>query len=234
MKTTQQQVQFTLVGVRKFLGENAATVNGVISPATMADLDAAITGLSAHAADQVGHSTTARGKTKEHVSRRLELTRDHMAPISRIARIKLAGTEAVQALRMPKGNRSAVALANYARGMAQAAAPYKEVFITAGLPVDFLDRLTAAADAMMAPATDRLLNRAAVKGATGGIRTQAVIARQVLDVIDAFIRTAFKDDTAFLEKWNGVKSIRRTPARTTAVAAPVAPATETPSVSSAA
>ena len=224
MRTNQSTILRTLRNSQQFIDAHADTLGAIATSGARKDLDASIIDLDGHARTQAGQATVARGKTKELYARRTQLLQDHMAPIARIARIKLATVPNVQALRMPRGKPANESLVAAAKGMADAAAPYAGIFITAGLSADFLDSLITAANAVLAPVTDRAQHKAKVKGATSGLRTRVVTGGQVLKVLDALVRIAWKDNSTLLDEWIGVSTVPRLAVSSTAPNSPATPA----------
>jgi hypothetical protein len=160
MQTTQGNMLQSLRTVQAFLEENAPRLTDVVSTGARHRLDAAIAELSVHVSDQTGSALASQGATlKQHTLRRA-LLRDHMVPISRVARSDLPQTPEIEPLKMPRGRPTAEKLSAAAFGMAKAATPFAGVFIAAGLPADFVARLDAAADALVVSLSDRAQSRA--------------------------------------------------------------------------
>ena len=76
---------------------------------------------------------------------------------------------------------------------------------------DFVERLRAAAEAMLATLDARTESRGARSGATTGLCTGISKARKHVRVLDAFVRHALQNDPALLTEWDTVK---RPPAKT--------------------
>jgi hypothetical protein len=229
MQTDQGNMLHSLQAVQAFLEENAATLAGVAKSGARRRLADVIAQLSIHASDQTGNALAAQGATRKQKALRTTLLRDHMAPISRIARVDLPQTPELEPLRMPQGKPTAQRLAAAAYGMTQAAAPFAEVFTSAGLPVDFIAQLNAAADAMLLSLSERSQHRGRLRGATIGLKTTLATGRKIVHVLDAFVRTALRDDPALLANWNHVKRVPRPAGRSsTAAQPPAASGPETP------
>jgi len=230
MQTTQGSVLESLQAVQTFLTDNADRLAGVVKTGARQKLDEAIAELTTHAEEQQGSHLAAQGNTQEKRNLQLVLRRDHMAPIARIARAELPPTPAVEPLKMPKGRPTVARLAALADGMANAAAPFADTFISAGLPPDFIAQLRAATTAMVAAVAERNQNRGKRGGATTGLKQKLGRARRIVHVLDAFIQTALKDDQVLLSSWNIVKRVRRNTNRPATPAAPPAtPPTVPPS-----
>jgi hypothetical protein len=220
MQTSQGSVLESLQAVQTFLTDNADKLGAVVKTGARQKLDDAIVELTTHAEEQQGSHLAAQGNTQEKRSLQLVLRRDHMAPIARIARADLPPTPAVEPLKMPKGRPTAARLAALADGMANAATPFADTFISAGLPTDFIAQLRAATTAMVASVAERNQNRGKRGGATTGLKQKLGRARRIVHVLDAFIQTALKDDQALLSSWNIVKRVRRNTNRPATPATP--------------
>jgi hypothetical protein len=213
MQTTQGSTLQSLRNVKAFLDANVDKLAAVINTGARQQLDDAIAELSVHASDQTGNDLASQGATRKHRSLRVALLRDHMAPISRIARADLPVTPETEPLKMPKGRPTAERLAALAYGMAKAATPFTAVFTSAGLPADFAAKLNAATDAMLLAVSERAQSRGKRGGATKGLKTKLARGRRIVHVLDAFVRSALKDDPALLANWYIVKRVQRPPIR---------------------
>jgi len=209
MQTTQGAVLESLRAVQNFLEVNADKLKGVIETGARKRLDDAIKEVTSHATDQSGNFIASQGATKKHRVLRRALLRDHMAPIARIAKADLPEIPEIEPLRMPIGRPTAERLAALAHGMAQAATPNSNVFVAAGLPEDFIARLTTAIDDMLSTLDERVQCRGARAGATKGIRRKLIAARKIVHILDAFVHTALKSDPGLLTTWSVVKRVRR-------------------------
>ena len=153
-----------------------------------------------------------------------------MAPIARIARLELPRTPELSALRTPRRHPTIARLAEAEYAMARVAQPHAEIFLKAGLPAEFAARLGAVTDEMLASVQLRDASIGKVIGATSGVQDRIAEARRLVHVIDAFVRTALKDNASLLANWNGVKRVPKT--RGSAVVTPnptvVTPASAAP------
>jgi hypothetical protein len=216
----------SLRAVEEFLAANHATLDEVVNTGTRRQFAKAVAALDVIVAEQEGSSVVAQGGTRRYRALRQALLRDHMAPIALIARAALVPAPEMEALRMPKHNWSAERLAAAAHGMAQAAAPFAADFVTAGLRAGFIERLAAAADAMVQSVSDRVQTRGRLTGATKGLAATLASARKLVDVIDALVKRALPDDSALLASWKRVKRVRQVASRAAAEAGAVAPAVQ--------
>ena len=144
MHTIQSNRFDSLCNAQRFLDDHAGRLAEVNETGMRRRLDDIVAELSAFAADQTGGALQAQGATRKQHALRRALRRDHMGPISSIAHAELARTPEIEPFRMPRGTPSVGKLVAAAHGMGRAAAPHADVFVSAGLPADFIDRLIAA------------------------------------------------------------------------------------------
>ena len=234
MQSEQGNILLSLQNVQTYLSENAARFDQVISAETRAALDDSLAELSQHLAVQNGHIRFAKGVAAIHRGKRAALIRDHMAPVARIAQLKLEDSPELVALSMPNDRPSAERLASLAYGMATAAEPHADTFIRAGCKPDFIQGLSAAADDMVQSLRARINSRGIVREATSALDTKLARARKVVKVIDGFIRSALANDPDALERWKLVKRVPKPHTGSgTPTAATPAPATGTPQIAGA-
>lgn len=220
MQSRQGNMLQSLRAVEEFLDTNAAILGDVVNTGTRRKLATVIAALDATVTEQAGNSVVAQGGTRHYKALRRALVRDHMAPIARMAIADLPPTPQVEALRMPNRNWSAARLAGAAHGMAVAAEPFRAQFVEAGMPDDFIERLTTAADAMVQSLSDRAQSRGRLSGATKGLQSTLASGRKLVGVIDALIASKLTDDPGVLAYWQKVKRVRRVAANVPAGPAP--------------
>ena len=213
MQTMQGNMLQSLRTVQAFLDENADKLGEVVKTGARQRLDETIAETTRYVAEQSGNQLASRGATQRQRVLRTLLLRDHMAPVSRIARSELPPTPEVEPFRMPKGKPTVERLAAAAHGMAKAAEPFAPVFVQAGLAPDFIAQLTGAADAMVQSLSDRSQSRGRQSGATSGLKVTLSSGRKIVHVLDAFVRTALQSDPPLLANWNAVKRVQKTAAR---------------------
>ena len=210
MRTSQGNTLQSLRSVQAFLRTNAAVLPTVATAGARQQLDDIVASLDGHAIVQSGSTLTARSATQRHTALRDVLLRDHMKPIAMIAAASLPKTPELEPLQMPKGRPTPERLRALAHGMANAAQPYEQVFINAGLPQDFLAQLIASADATTDTIGARQQNRVQVGSATRGLSVQLSNGRKIVHVLDAFVKSALKDDPSLLAGWNQAKRVGKT------------------------
>jgi hypothetical protein len=213
VQTVQGNLLQSLRAVEEFLDVNAARLEGVVNTGVRQKLGETISALEMYVAEQAGSSLASQGATQRNRALRTVLVRDHMAPIARLVQAELPPAPEVDALRMPNPAWSIERLAAAAHGMAQAAAPFTDAFVAAGMKPDFVTRLTAAADAVIQAVSDRAQSRGKMSGATKGLKTTLASGRRLVRAIDAFVASEFANDPALLANWKRVKRVRKVPVR---------------------
>ena len=229
MQTVQGSMLQSLRAVEAFLDENAAKLAGVAQTGARKRLADAITALDDHASTQSGSALQAKGLTQKQYALRATLLKDHMASIARIARADLPATPEFLPLRMPRGRPTPERLAAAASGMAKAVGDHADVFVNAGLPQDFVAQLTAAKDDLLSAGVARQQSRGRGRAATTGLKQKLSEGRKVVAILDAFVRSALKDDPALLANWNLIKRVMRPTGRAATASTPASPPAGTPS-----
>jgi hypothetical protein len=208
MQTKQGSTLQSLRNVEDFLDQHADVLADIVQGGSRRKLDDVIKALEVHVSRQAASALESRGATQQHYARRRALLRDHMAPIARIAVLELSQCPQLAAFRMPRTDIAAERLAAAAFGMASAARLFAFVFVDAGLPVDFADRLSAAGGAMLQSLDERAYRRSTQGGATAGLRTSLSHGRKLVHVLDALVQSALADDAALRAGWNSAKRVR--------------------------
>jgi len=233
MQTAQGNMLESLIRVRTFLNDNAETLASVVKGGTRIRLDETIAALTASLESQGSSNIAAKKATRAQYARRIALLKDHMSVVARIAQATLPNTPELAALRMPKGSPSLARLAAAAHEMANGAAAHAEVFVSAGLPADFVAGLKAAADAMLAARGERGTSTGRRAGATEALKAGLSAGRKTVRILDALVKTALKGEPGLVADWINVSRVRKvtssaatTPAlgSATVSAAPLSPA----------
>jgi len=213
MQTKQGNMLRSLRAAESFLNDNAARLADVVNTGVRQELTDATTALAALVSDQSGHDLASQGATLNQRALRVTLIRDHMLPISRIARANLPQTPQIEPLRMPAGKPTAEILVAAATGMAKAALPYADVFIRAALPVDFIAQLEKAAQALLDSLNDREQSQGKRTGATTDLQAKLRDGRKIVHILDALVKSALKNEPGLLANWNAVKRVKLVPGR---------------------
>jgi hypothetical protein len=184
---------------------------GTINKSGMrADLDAIVDALGNSGGQQAAGRVNAIGETARQRALRLALRLNHMQPIASVARAKLRTVPNFQAMTMPSPNTRIVSLLAHAHGMAEAAQPYAQVFIDAGLSQDFISNLTAAADAVKTSIDTRAAARGQRSSATGTLKDLENRARLAFKALNDFVVPILSADVAHsgsLAEWKKARRV---------------------------
>jgi hypothetical protein len=235
MLATQKQAIERLRRVQEFLAVNPPPD----SPGYVAQkkaLDEVVLGLKEHSIDQAAGRRLSRAEVGRQRALTTSLRREHLAPITEIARVSLADAPGIErALRLPRFGMNPVKLVAEASAMRTAAAPHEPRFVEAGLPLDFLQELDSAIEAISQSMSATARNLGQQVGGRAGIEKDIKRGRQVLAGLDAIVKRAFRDKPDVLEKWRSAKRVRGAaggnggPGAVSDVAPDIAPAAVAPS-----
>ena len=202
-----------LRAAQQFIAEHADRLDDLARSGARRRLDAIVDDLSSLVAEQAAATSGARGATQHLHALRRRLIEDHLAKIVRIARAELREATALENFRLPRRNAPVELLAVAARGIGLAAEPYAEIFISAGLPENFVDQLNEAADALTRTHTARAQLRAHLASTTVRIRKRLADGRRITEVLDSFVRSATRDDESLRVSWVAARTIPALPSR---------------------
>jgi len=91
--------------------------------------------------------------------------------------------------------------------MSDAASAYDKTFIAAGLPADFIARLSDAANALNDAIANRGVTKTAQSGATAGLSAETARGRQAVKVLDSLVEPQIAGNMALLAQWKAAKRI---------------------------
>ena len=211
----QRIVQYRLQSFRRvqtYLAENGPELSGSTSNSPVYQkqrtmLDEAVEHLEAQAVAQDSSRMDGRGSAATISRLRHVLREEHMRPIAETARALDITVPDIGKLYLPKERGKVEALITAANSMAEAAAPYTQLFVDHGQPADFVKQLTDAADALKQAvnARGRALDRG--KGAVEAMETDMVRARQAVRLIQAVIWPVILKDSKLLGEWLSARRI---------------------------
>jgi len=193
-----------LAGLRetqRFLSDNSASLGTINASGTRQELDAVTLQLDALGKKQGSTRDAGRGDRSDELRIARALRRQHMRPLVRIARAKLPSLAKLSSLTLPPLKGNSTALATRAGEMADTVQPHAQVFVAAGRPVDFLDRLRAAAQDLVQAVGDKAQRRTERVGATDALDKVVRNARHVVGVLDAFVREELDEQEPLLTEW---------------------------------
>jgi len=209
MRTKEANQLEALRNVQAFLDEQRNRLPTIATSGARRQLDDALARLTQHADDQTSSAAWSRNCTKRYHALRRRLFRSHIVPIALIARTTRPPLSELAQFRIPRGKPTAQRLAAAAHAMAEAAAPHADTFVAAGMPDNFIAQLKGASDAMMAELEARAQEWARHRIATEALRAGISSARRIVQVLDAFVRSACELDVEMIAGWESVTHVRR-------------------------
>lgn len=198
----------TLKEIQKFLDQQPK-LKGISETGARKRLDQLITQLTDSASLQSGSDIAAKSATQNVRTLTAELFEHHLDPIARIARAEQAAIPEIAPLGRPRNRARGERLVAVARGVAVEATKFKEAFVKAGMPEDFVGQLQAAADALAAALTERKQRQGDRGAATKLLSKYLTSAGKTVSVLDNFVRRSAKYDPDLLDSWKIVKRKNR-------------------------
>src|SRR5579859_7622080 len=149
MQKMQTVLYNTLRRIQDFLDLHNDIFSTINQSDARKELDALVIKIGDQGQSEASAKMIAKSETGNLKNLRVDLRKNHMDPVAKIAKSKLRNTPQFTALTLPKGNLSDVKLAQYANAMADAAQPYSATFIAQGQPADFIAQMRSAAAAIL-------------------------------------------------------------------------------------
>jgi hypothetical protein len=212
LKSAQEQVFNTGRRIQAFLDANDSLFSSINKAGLRSELDAIVTQLGAAAGDQAGGRVNALGETAKQRTLRVALRFNHMRPIASVAKLKLRTVPNFEALTLPRPDERIAGQVAHALGMADAAKPYEQVFIDAGLPSDFLASLTAAATAVQASIDTRAKSLGKRANATGSLKNLEQRARRIFKALDDMVVPILSADvghSGLVAEWKTTRRVTK-------------------------
>ena len=190
-------------------------------------LDKVLEGLVSFSTHQVAGRREREGETERHRVLTATLRREHLAPLTAIARtclVETLGKEALpemkRLLRLPRFGIAGVKLVSEANAIRALAAKYEARFVEAGMPSDFLQQLDGAIGALNECISVKARSLGRQIGGRAGLAKEIGRGRQVVAGLDAIIQRAFRENPEVLEEWRIAKRVKGLPGSGSAVSDP--------------
>ena len=154
--------------------------------------------LSSESVDQEAGTRFARVHAESQRQLRERLWKEHMQPISRVAREVFGTTGMDRAFIMPKHMKVNQVMIAAAGAMSGAAGKTTEIFLTHGLAPDFIERLTQAASALDNARNARVESARRRLTATAAVKDQVKRGRKAVRLLDAILSPRLSRDPELL------------------------------------
>ena len=190
------------------LGTQASTLNEIVAQ------------LSNDTVDQEAGSRFTRVHTESQRTLRAELYKDHMLPISRVAREVFGASGMDRAFRLPVNPKVNQTLLAAAGAMAEAAEKTSDVFVQHGLPQDFIEQLRASATALETARTAKTESARRRVTATAAVKGQVKRGKQAVRLLNAILSPRLAREPELRAAWRSAKRVRPTTVASDSAASP--------------
>jgi hypothetical protein len=201
MQLKYAQVLAGIQAAQGFLDSNRDALGEITSGLARKAFDDVANTLSSLADKQGEHNTRSAGELKEErrLAQALRLGQMHL--VVRVARLRVPAAAQLDAVRLPRSRSNSTLLVSAARSMANAVEPFKQLLVEGGLPVDFMEQLRGAANALAASVGTKADHLSKRVGATDGIESEVREARGQLNLMDALVRGRLPETSSLLTEW---------------------------------
>ena len=212
MHWRQESVYAAARRAQKFLDENASVLGPETKGPQRKDLNRAVGGFMASAAEQSLAQTQRRGRTKDKNKLRKALFDDHLRPIAHIARKRLGDTKEIFNMRVPGKRTSDTMLVMKARAMAKGAGGHRRVFLGQQMPLDFVEHCREAAQEFYDAVGAREMAVARLVKSTEDIASHTALIRDAMRVINtSVVKYLHKKHVELLGQWNQARRYGQKP-----------------------
>jgi hypothetical protein len=222
------QVLAALRQAQNFLDANQASLGGINATGARKTLDETIDKIAGLAETQDSHRILVTGQRASEIRLSAELRRRFLRPIVEIARAKLPEQAELTNVTLPNAGNS-TKMVSRARGLGDAVEPFKQTFIDAGLPADFVEQLRTASAAVVAAILAKGEHRSNRMGATDGLGKEVAAARKAVRMLDSLVKAQLATKEPLLTTWRGaITVIKGGPPSASKLTAPTTPTTAAP------
>jgi hypothetical protein len=232
MDSNQGRRLMTLLTVDAFLDAHREQLPKATAAGIRQRFGEALAEVTQHVQTQHASPLMAQGLTRTVREKRDALLRDHMAPITGIARLSAAEVPELKPIKMPRGGPGVQKLLAEADGMAVIAQQHRELFVAAGLPSTFVEDLRAAVEDIRTTLADRTNRYGDQAGAGKGLENGLVLGNKYKAVLDSLVRSEAHGNAELLADWDIIKRVPHAPGRRRGKTAPAPEATKTESSAS--
>ena len=210
MKASQTETLRSFRRVRQFIAENTPANAPASFGRQLTELDDVLAQLDRIGLDQEAGGRTTNAETRHQRELRITLLKQHLQPISRVAREVFGATGVDRALRMPRSRKNEAILAA-ARAMAEAAEKEQERFVEHGLSADFIAQLRVAATALGGAMSARVGSQHRKVQATAAVHLQMKRGKRAVRLLDAVIVPSLRANADKLAAWQSARRVKAAP-----------------------
>ena len=208
MRSIQSRVLEAIRRARDFLDKYTTLLDVVNKSGARKTLDDVVTQLTENAVNQDNGARVSKGETANQRTLRLAIRFNYIKPINEVAKLKLRDVPNFKkTFAMPPSDARGPRIAAAAVAMADAATPFAQTFIDAGLPADFITQLRDAAETLNVSLDNRAQGQGKRAGASRGLRQEERRGRGVLKLLDALVIPKLGTNDKLIAEWNTARKI---------------------------
>lgn len=210
MKRRQSYVRNTLVAAQHLFIANPEAFETVNASGARKALDDTIDAMNRNGVAQIEHTIRANGETLKQRRIRLDLNRQYLRPIVKVANATLGEVPELAGLRINAMRLVGLRLVHAATAVANAVEPHAATFVAAGLRPGFLEELRAKTQELRVSLGERTDHVNLRRSSTVALTAETANARRVLQMLDAVVQQSVTDEN-LLAEWAAVRRIPRKP-----------------------
>jgi hypothetical protein len=193
--------------IQQFLDAYSDVFGALNASDARKQLDEAVAQLGPAVDVQGARVRDTRGEKEHQVELERELREHHMVPVARFALGRLASVPQIGALTPSATRFRGARLVAAARAMATAAIPHAAEFAAASFPADFLQQLTAAADAVQASIEARSRKVVERQNATKAVANILRQGRSAALMLEGAVDRLVPRRSSLHAEWRAVKRV---------------------------
>ena len=201
MNRTQRNTLERVRRTQRFLDANASVLDGIVTPSLQARLDMAVEYLAGRQLDQLLAQGMARSETANQLACRRDVYLELIRPIGRIADCAFSASRQRRLLVMSVVTFRSAGFMKRARRLAGVAEVYKDVFVSQGMPANFIDQLRDALDQIRTSIAAREHHKGRQKVATAELKAGTKSVRGIVGIIDALLVPTLRRDAKLFAGW---------------------------------
>lgn len=199
----QKQMQFlaALRSGQRFLDDNASTLGEMNTTQARKTLDAIVERLTQLASAQDTSSMRSVGEGSRERRLATIFRRRHLRPIVALVKSRLPDKIQLSSVKLPREGCNITQLVEKGRAIAAAVLPFQKLFVELGIHPEFLSRLRAAADELVASTTSKATQRSVRVAATESLKVETQAARKEISLISAMILGEADVPASLVSEW---------------------------------
>ena len=206
MREIQQRKLEALRRVQGFIGTHSGVLGPIADLEGRKEVDAAVAAVDELTNGQGAANRFIAGEMGREAALTRQLVKEHLIPVARFARARLADVPEFKAL-TPAVHSSKGKLLGKARVVATAVAKHRDAFAAGGFPADEAEEINRLADDIMGIQAERAKLRGGRVNATKSIGEKIAKGLAGVRHLDALIIKQFASNPGLLAEWSSVSRV---------------------------